>query len=349
MSKIGAASKSPQGAVEVIKTFTTAELKPSTGSAGREVTLARAQEIAYAIARLNGIYLQHPAHRDIFARIDYLRMLGKADNGPKAAVRVSGPSFAGKSTALKQYAGILEKRGEMTATKKTVVHVSLDRSCTTKRLIASCLEAFGDEYSDRAVESLLRKRLYLCIERFQTEVLFIDEVQHMDFRSSDRDDATDMLKRFLDDSVASLVLAGNEDARSFLRSNIQLANRMIAPADINPLDRHDRTQAGTFSTFVKRLDAQIVEAGLMLGPSNLAEERTLLCLHEVSRGLLGRVVGLVRAALEIALGRGATRIEPFDLAAATREWAVPLGIIPYDPFSKGVRVTAARDRRAENV
>ncbi|MCW2390059.1 type II secretory pathway predicted ATPase ExeA [Sphingobium sp. B11D3B] len=350
MSKLlKSAIKTPKGAVKVIATFCPAELKPATGTAGREVTLEQLKATAAAIGKVNDIYLQHPAHREIFSRIDFLRELGASSNGMTRAVRVTGPSFAGKSTALAQYGQILERRGQMKDGRKTVVYVSLDRACTTKRLIASCLEAYGDEYSDRAVEGVLRQRLYKCIARFQTEVLMIDEIQHMDFRSSERDDATDMLKRFLDDRKASLVLAGNENARAFLESNVQLSNRMVTPCDINPLDRRNSADAKVFRDFIKRLDDQIVSAGVMPEPSNLTDRRILLCAHEVSQGLLGRAKNLVRVALENALNRGATRMEPHDFAVATREWAMPLKIISYNPFVSGIRTSAADYREASDV
>jgi len=306
-----------QKALDVV-TFTAEELKPSTGSPVEEFSPEIAERVAGLVDRFNGIYLQHPAHKQLFSRLDYLRRLSNAGNGPKMAIRCVGKSSAGKSTALSQYAAIVRQRSGASEAELPVLLVKLDRACTTKRLIAGCLDSYGDEYLETSVESTLRKRLYTCIRRFKTELIVIDEIQHLNFRTSERDDPTDMLKRMLDDAIVPLVFAGDETALPMLKRNIQLANRMIAPCDFKPLDKEDATDAMTFRSFVKRLDQKLVELEITQRPSDLADPRRLACLFAVSAGLLGRVINLVRASLEISARRGAEFIEPFDLSAGTR-------------------------------
>lgn len=321
---------------KIIATFTADELAPSNGSPVEDLSLPASRRTAKTVETYDGIYLQHPAHRRLFAQFDYLRELGLTTTGPKRALRVAGESGAGKTTAIEEYIKLDLARRTPIEGVLPVGAVKLDRACTTKRLMASCLEMYGDEYSDASVESVLRRRLYECVRRFGTELIFIDEVQHLALRSSSRSDPTDMLKRMLDDGVVPLVFTGNEDALPLMKRNIQLANRMIAPCDIARLDRRNPEDVATFRTFVRRLDEAMVERGLVRRSSDLADPRTLLCLFVVSKGLLGRVVNLVRAALEIATRRGADLVEPHDLSKATQTWAMPQAIIGYDPFSKGV-------------
>jgi hypothetical protein len=58
------------------------------------------------------------------------------------------------------------------------------------------------------------------------------------------------------------------------------------------------------------------------------------CLHAVADGVVGRVSRLFGMALEIALRRGATRIEIYDLSLAVDRWAVANGITDHNPFHK---------------
>lgn len=320
---------------KVLPTFSAAELQPSTGSSVEDLNLTTARASAAKIIAFDEIYLQHPGHKRLFAQFDYLRELGKA-TGPKRAMRLIGPSSAGKSTAISEYEHIVARRGQAPEGCIPVLSVKLDRACTTKRLMSSILDKYGDEYSDSSVESTLRKRAYQCIERFGTELIFVDEVQHLNFRSSERSDPTDTLKRMLDDGVVSLIFAGDPTALPLMRRNIQLANRMIAPCDLMPLEFGKTEDLAIFASFVKRLDAAMVDRGVTARPSSFEDPRTLRCMFVVADGLLGRVVNLVRAALEISSKRGADFVEPHDLSKAVRDWAIPQLIVAYDPFSMGV-------------
>ena len=48
--------------------------------------------------------------------------------------------------------------------------------------------------------------------------------------------------------------------------------------------------------------------------------------------MVGRVSRLAQAALEIAIRRGAARLEPYDLAEAVDRWAIPQAFVESNPF-----------------
>lgn len=317
-------------------TFSAEQLLPSTGLPVEDNSRERSIAAAEAVASSKQIYLQHPAHRSLFAAFDYIRAVDRLSTGSKSAMRVIGASASGKSTGFDQYIEIDRRRSQPPPGQLPVFRVKLDRACTTKRLVTSMLDCYGDEYSDSTVESTLRKRLYRCIEKFRTEMIFVDEVQHLNFRSSERSDPTDTLKRMLDDGVVSLVFGGDESALPLMNRNIQLANRMIAPGDINALQIGDEEERRTFRSFVLRLDQELVRRSITDRPSDLVADATLRCLFVVSSGYLGRVVNLVRQAIAISVRRSAPIIEPHDLWLATERWAIQQKIVSYNPFSTGI-------------
>jgi len=326
----------PKRRAVIQPTFSSDELLPKNGFAIEDNSSTRNLEAAETVAAAMRIYLQHPAHKRLFGSFDYLRHLGRLSAGPKNAMRVLGGSSAGKSTAFEQYIAIDRKRSLPKEGSKPVIMVKLDRACTTKRLVASILDCYGDQYSESSVESVLRKRLYHCVEAFATDLIFVDEVQHLNYRSSERSDPTDTLKRMLDDGIVSLVFGGDESALQLMNRNIQLANRMIAPGDIHALRFDSADDRAIFRSFVKRLDEELVSIGALKQSSCLTDERTLQCMFVVSSGYLGRVANLVRQSLAIAVRRSAPAIEVHDLALATDRWAIEQKIVSYNPFTKGI-------------
>jgi hypothetical protein len=85
---------------------------------------------------------------------------------------------------------------------------------------------------------------------------------------------------------------------------------------------------------VAKLEAVIVAQDILPEPSCLGEAGLLAGLFEVSQGVVGRVSRLFLAALDIAIRRGATRLELYDLALAVDRWAIPQAFAKTNPFRK---------------
>jgi acylphosphatase len=165
-------------------------------------------------------------------------------------------------------------------------------------------------------------------------LLIIDEVQHLNFRTSAANDVTDTLKRLLDDGVVPIVFMGTEHAIEMFTSNIQLSSRLIETCDLTPLEWAVAEHRTLFASYVAALDAAMVQQRLIAEPSGIIDPWVVGCLHAVAEGVVGRVSRLFGMALEIALRRGATRIEIYDLSLAVDRWAVANGITEHNPFHK---------------
>jgi hypothetical protein len=247
-------------------------------------------------------------------------------------MRALGPSGSGKTSAIMAFIRRFLATTPRTADRVPIVFVTLERTATSKRLMISILEYFGDSYSSRGTEQSLKMRVKACFERFGTELLIIDEIQHLNYRNSERSDVTDSLKRLLDDGVVPIVFLGTDEANDLFTKNVQLGGRLISPCDFKPLDLRQSADRALLAGYVTLLDQALVDKGIFQELSHLEDPFVLRCLDAVADGVIGRVSRLLEIALEIALRRGATRIEKYDLALAVDRWAIPNGLTATNPF-----------------
>lgn len=290
-------------------------------------------QIAAKISLFGQIYIPYPPHIEFHQRCEYLIELGRATRGrPQKGMRVLAPSGSGKSTATEAFIQKFEVQTPRTDKRVPLVYIPLEEGTTSKKLMSSILDFFGDQYSAYGNEQVLKNRVKACFERFGTDLLFVDEAQHLDFRNSGATNATDSLKRFLDDGVVPIVFLGIEEAENFFTKNIQLGSRLIAPSDFKPLDVRDRSHRSLLAGYAASLDRAIVQRGILPELGALQDRWAVKCLHSATDGIIGRVSRLLEIALEIALRRGATRIERYDLASAVDSWGILNGVMKSNPF-----------------
>lgn len=291
--------------------------------------------IANKIAAFQRIYIPYPPHTEFQARCHYIIRLGQATRGkPQKGMRALAPSGSGKTAAAMAVIRQIHAKTPRSPGRVPVVFITLERTATSKRLMISILDYFGDPYSSRGTEQALKLRVKACFERFQTVLLIIDEVQHLNYRNSERSDVTDSLKRLLDDGIVPIVFLGTDEAHDLFVRNPQLGGRMIAPCDFKPLDLRSSSDRALLAGYSTLLDRALVDSQILPEASNFQDPWILAGFHSVSNGVIGRTSRLVEIALEIALRRGATRIEGYDLALAVDRWAIPNGLTKSNPFLK---------------
>lgn len=286
---------------------------------------------AAKLALFDTIYINCAPQIELQSRCDFLLKIGRATRGkPQKGLRVLAPTGSGKTTAASAFVRFVHPPGS--AGPCPIAHVALERETTSKKLIISILQWFGDPHATSGTEVALKRRLYACFDRFGTELLIIDEVQHLNFRRNSKNDVTDTLKRLLDDGVVPIVFLGTEDAEGMFTRNLQLNGRLLPPCDLPPLARADPEDRRILHQFLAELDQAMVEKGLVGQPAGLVHPWIRGCLIEVSGGVLGRICRLLYVALEIALRRGSDCIEVYDLAQATDRWAITQNFVKANPF-----------------
>lgn len=291
------------------------------------------RRLAAAAAAYEQIFLPYPRHVEFHSRCDYLIQLGEATKGqPQRGLRVLAPSGSGKTTAAKKFIALVEQRNPPRSDTKPVVRIGLTSAATTKKLFSDILDELGDGFADRGTEQILRRRVVACFRHFRTQLLIIDEVQHLNYRSSEKNDVTDALKSLLDAGVVPIVFLGTEDAEPMFKRNLQLNGRLLPPCDFKPLRATVAEDAEMFREFWLRLDAEIVQRDLIPRRSGLDGAEFLGALHKVSAGVVGTVSRLTGYAMEGALRRGRERIELCDFISATDRWAIEQNFVQMNPF-----------------
>lgn len=189
-----------------------------------------------------------------------------------------------------------------------------------------------DPFFDRGNELTLKRRVLEYFILLQTELLIVDEVQHLNYRNGLKNDVTDTLKGLLDAGVIPIVFLGTEDAAPMFSRNLQLNGRLLSPCDLNPLNARSAIDRDLFARFVRKLEEVVVAQGVLPELSMLEAEGALPALFEVSGGVVGRVSRIFHVALEAAIRRGSHRLEVSDLSVAFDEWAVTQSFVAQNPL-----------------
>lgn len=291
--------------------------------------------IAVKIAAFKEVFIPYPIHMSLHVELDYLQKLGRQTVGkPQMGLRVLGPSGSGKTAAVLAYIAAVERTRPRTPTFVPVLKVDLERGSTPKKFMMSILQAYGDLHAGHGNELALKIRVFACFERLGTELLIVDELQHLNYRNGVKNDVTDTLKGMLDAGVIPMAFLGTEEAAPMFVRNLQLNGRLLPPCDLHPLTARRPDHQNLFATFVAKLEQVVVERGILPQRSNLAGDNLLPGLFEVSAGVIGRVCRLFEAALVHALRRDADKLERIDISWATENWAMEQAFIDRNPFGR---------------
>ena len=116
-----------------------------------------------------------------------------------------------------------------------VLYVAIGPSPTPKALASAILRALGDPKCDIGKEVDLTYRLILLIKLCRVRLVIIDEANHLIDRGGEKTHhvAADWLKRLVDATRVSFVLAGIPRARRLLEKNDQLRSRFREVIEID--------------------------------------------------------------------------------------------------------------------
>lgn len=224
---------------------------------------------------------------------------------------VLGPSGVGKSTVLRQFMSEMESERP---DGMRVVYVEVPSSPSPKTLASAILAGLGDPFAyggrDTAEEKL--DRIVKLFAQLQTEVLILDEAQHMVERSKSVQISTaDWLKRFMNTCKTVVILAGLQRTEELLQPNEQLRRRFSATFYFNRFDPDDPHGRRNFGGLLK-----VCQQQLPLAAISFTTPETALRFHYATFGLIDYLIKIVDRAVQLAAQQQCQEIDMNLLAAA---------------------------------
>lgn len=260
---------------------------------------------------------------------------------PKSWVALFAPSFSGKTRAVRVYLRKVTDeaiasgrfpaemdRHEIEKAQKTVIYISLPSSnVSQKSVIIMLLARLGDPLPDKGNSVQLLQRLCDLLHRLGTELIIIDEMQHLSAamreyasrRNGDKPTTSIqyLIKTLLDNGHVSIICIGVPPGRGYMMSNDEIANRCYKELDFSPIAADSPEMLEVFASYLGMLAIKLVEYRLFPDVSDFISGVIPDCLLDVSGGILGKATMLARSACCIAGSRGARCVEYLDLEAAT--------------------------------
>jgi len=315
-------------------------------------------------AEFERMRIKHPRLSEAHDAYDDLRESKRSTpNSPQRFVALFAPTHSGKSMSVRTYIeskvvdaavsrGLFPAdmdRNLIAKRQNIVLHVTLSAKASPKSLATDILRELGDARADKGTASSLLARSYDLMAAEGTELLIVDEIQHLSGMRGrlvggssrglmdDSTSVTDTLKTMMIRGLVPMVFIGVEEARHFLFNDAQLAGRCLLELNYNCLDWADLRQREIFRDYCGRLGLKLKQHKLFKEAANFLIPDILACLHEISKGRIGVVSRLVQHAAALAAKKNADTIQREHLETATDTWAIPNDFIDYNPFQAGVR------------
>lgn len=286
-----------------------------------------ADRVGEGLAIFEDIIVPTQAQKTAVRQMHSLLKMGEKqpEGQQRRAYRYLHQSGAGKSTCAKILKGFVEKEPGYDPATKPVLHVTLSTTGTPKSLASSILGAMGDNYSTRGEAELLLRRVQQGLKEFRVKLLIIDELNHFKQKSL-ATDAANTIKNILSLGWVPIVLMGTADAQSLFVNNRELKNRcapqvVLAPYGDNAADQEE------WSKLLGRIDAALVQRGVVRRHSGLGEASLAANLRLCSNGLIGECHNILMAALESTLLADEDSVSYQRLVDAVDAWCMADGTI----------------------
>jgi hypothetical protein len=287
------------------------------------------------------VTIPHAAFIDVTQRIELLAA-GKDKREDPECVALTGPSGAGKTFTL----DALYRRNSSYETPEGTIRpwikVTVPSHPTTKNLAAEILTALDPGDSCRSsTESQLTKRITKLLEECQTDVIWLDEFQHLYDRKNEDFyfEAANWLKRLIEiekpnKTKRMLIISGLEDSLHVIQHNSQLRRRFSARLSLPCFSWTDAQQRREFSAcLVGFLDR-------MKGHFTLHSADTATFVFRfycATGGLIGYVKRLLRETVLYAHANETYSLDLADFDQAFNRYlcsSPELQRVTYRPFSR---------------
>ncbi len=288
---------------------------------------------------LQRILIQHDRLTPLITELDTLAHYADAnDSGTPHCFAILGEPGVGKTTLVQTW---LEARSAQARAPveggqtSPYLHISLPSPATPKALLAACLAKLEDAAPPRGAEWAMMQRLQHMMRASSVRVLFIDELQHLVNRDTQRVRyaCIEMLEHLIVQTGVSMIFLGSVgETEPIFRLSPRLERLVGTPRILRPFEwlRERPTTIEEFRALMRAIDQH-----LPFDPSGLGEEETSYCFFYATDGILGWIMKLIRYAAMKAIQAQEASLSRHMLAEAYEACIehTALGLGKINPFA----------------
>ncbi|WP_338555586.1 TniB family NTP-binding protein [Paenibacillus sp. KS-LC4] len=262
----------------------------------------RDPEYKKRVEHVKRIIVRHPQYEEVYEELEEVHVTSQG-SVQASQLNLSGRTGAGKTTIVKQYLEKYPRRLTDTGTIIPVLYVKVPpRLKTPKALASKILGEMGDLFANSGTDEELGRRIVQFVLDCQTEMIILDEFQHL----IDRDTlnvlatASDWLKLLTEELNIPVILCGLPESDGIFEYNEQIDGRYPRRIILEPFGFEDQTQQKKFRLFLKKLDDELPFSEY----SNLSDPMIASKIHYVTDGVPRYIKDLLMEASKLSFRRG---------------------------------------------
>lgn len=269
------------------------------------INLSLVEKLKY----IDGIIIQTSKAQSVFKKIEECHNSIKYLSKPQC-MTIMGKSGIGKTTFSETYLKRYPEKVLPEYTQKPVFYSIIPCPAYIGSLPNSMLQNLGDPFYSKGRNIFTQtQRLYHFLKVCKVEIIFIDEVQHLVDRNSQKllRDSSDWFKELIDEVRIPIIFMGMPDSKRIFIENEQLGTRVRYKEELSPFE-YDIS----FRKFLHLYDNQLPFKNL----SNLGSTELSKKIHIATSGIMRNIKDLVLEASNISLQLNLNQISVSALAEA---------------------------------
>lgn len=262
----------------------------------------REQEYTKRVEHVKKLIVTHPQYQEVYEELEEIHISSKG-SVQASQLNICGRTGAGKTTIVRKYVEQFPRKQTKTGTIIPILYVKVPpRLKTPKALASKILGEMGDLFANSGTDEELGRRIVQFVRDCQTEMIILDEFQHLIDRDTQNVLATasDWLKLLTEELNIPVILCGLPESEAIFEYNEQIDGRYPRRIILEPFGFEDQSQQKKFRLFLKKLDEELPFSQY----SNLSDPVLASKIHYVSEGVPRYIKDLLIEATKLSLKQG---------------------------------------------
>ena len=250
---------------------------------------------------LEKLQVNYPRLNKILGKVKHCHEISRVSAEP-ANMLITGWQGVGKTTLRENYEQQYPRLETEDGSIIRVLSASIPVPASEKALVTALLLALGDPIADKGSTISQTIRAYRLVEHCKTELIILDEFQHIIDRKSDRvlQNTADWLKDFINKTKVPVILMGMPSCKVILDSNPQLRRRFLIREELKPFEWGTPGANNEMQQLLNVIDGKLP----LKKRSNLGDPELAYRFFCATSGIMSSVITLIRGAASEALKSG---------------------------------------------